>query len=189
MMICVSGFTQTPNKRHNDFYSVGDIGYVEFFFNSDGQSIGNAACFVRTDDKFVPFQSTNDFDRRLEWDKAKFDLMKQWLNRHLPRVNDLGAVEVTNTPPDAIPSHRGNRVDFGGGKIGLIQIQPLTYSSEYLKLMPQAVTNDYFSLNMYLDSTNTDGFLENLGAWVSPNSIVFRVDGKFYRLTIKHKMQ
>ncbi len=182
-----TGFTTSPNKRHTDFNAIGDLGYVEIFYNSDGESIGDAAIYFRTDEQFVPLQSTNDYYKRVSWEMTKFNAMKEWLNQHLPKVKDLGTVEVTNTPPNSISRGGGNRIDLGDGKICVIQIQPLTYSPGFLKFVLQAITNDYFSANLYLDSANSDGHLKDLGVRVSPKSMGFVVDGQFYRLTLKHK--
>ena len=30
------GYTTSPNKSHTDFNAIGDLGYVEIFYNSDG---------------------------------------------------------------------------------------------------------------------------------------------------------
>jgi|GEM_PF-1853322 hypothetical protein len=183
----ISGLTMTPDKRHTDFHAIGAIGYVELLYNTDGESIGDGVIYLRIDNKFVPFQSTNDLPKRLEWEAAKFASLKKWLNKHLPVVKDLGTVEVTNTPPGAISHGGGNRIILGGDKTCVIQIQPLTYSPEYLKMVPQAATNDYFSANLYLDSGNSDGQTKRLGSYASPKTIGFVVNGQFYRLTLKHK--
>lgn len=182
-----TGYTTYPNKRHTDFNAIGDLGYVEIFYNSDGENIGDAAIYFRTDEQFTPLQSTNDYDKRVSWEMAKFDAVKQWLDQHLPKIKDLGTIEVTNTPFNSISRGGGNRIDLGDGKICVIQIQPLNYSLEFLKLVPQAITNDYFSANLYLDSANSSGKLKDLGGRVSPKSMGFVVDGQFYRMVLKHK--
>ncbi len=45
------------NKNHTDLHSVGDIGYLEFFYQNDGNKIQTAALFFRADDKFVPLRT------------------------------------------------------------------------------------------------------------------------------------
>jgi len=182
-----SGYTLSPDKSHTDFNAIGNLGYVEIFYNSDGESIGDAAIYFRTDEQFVPLQSTNDYYQRVSWETTKLDAMKEWLDQHLPKVIDLGVVEVTNTPPELISRGGGNRIPLGGGNTCVIQIQPLTYSTEYLKFVPQAVTNDYFSANLYLEATNSGSHFKDLGGRDSPKIMGFVVDSQFYRLTIKHK--
>lgn len=182
-----SGYTSSPDKSHTDFNAIGNLGYVEIFYNSDGESIGDAAIFFRTDKQFVPLQSTNDYYRRVSWDMAKFDAVKEWLDQHLPKIKDLGTVEVTNTPPGAISHGGGNRLDLGGGKIGIIQFYALADMPEFLKANPQYTTNDSY-MCMYLASENSDGKLKDINSRRLPRSrksVIFVVDGQFYHLTLK----
>jgi hypothetical protein len=91
MMMMVSGaHTGDParDKSHTDLYAIGDIGYVEFYSQLDGENVQTAVIYFRADDKFVPLKSTNDFAKRLEWDKAKFEALKEWLDAHLIPVED-----------------------------------------------------------------------------------------------------
>ena len=43
-----------------------------------------------------------DFLPRLAWDKAKFALLKKWFDEHLPKIKDLGVVEVSESSPSHI---------------------------------------------------------------------------------------
>jgi hypothetical protein len=70
------------DKSHTDLHAIGDIGYVEFYYHLDGESIQTAVIYFRADDKFVPLKSTNDLPKRLAWDKGKFDALKEWLKAH-----------------------------------------------------------------------------------------------------------
>ncbi len=84
--MAVSGLTSVDpsrNKRHTDLHAIGDIGYVEFYYNLDGQSVQTRGVYFRADKNFVPLKSTNDFPKRLEWDKAKFEALKKWFDAHL----------------------------------------------------------------------------------------------------------
>jgi hypothetical protein len=183
------GYSTSPDKSHIDFNTIGDLGYVEIFYNSDGESIGDAAIYFRTDEHFVPLQSTNDYDKRLSWEMTKFDAVKEWLDQHLPKVKDLGTVEVTNTPPDSISHGGGNRLDLGGGKICIIQFYALADTPVFLKAHPQYTTNDC-SVCLYLAPTNSDGQLKDIHSYRSPRalkSVIFVVDDQFYRLTLIHK--
>jgi hypothetical protein len=88
------------DKSHTDLHGVGDIGYVEFYYQLDGESIQNAAIYFRTDDKFVPLKSTNDFSKRLDWDKSKFNALTNWLDAHLTPMTD-----TKKASPDATTTH------------------------------------------------------------------------------------
>jgi hypothetical protein len=91
LMLMVSGLHSTDpalNKSHTDLYAVGDIGYVEFYSQLDGEGVQNALIYFRADNKFVPLKSTNDFTARLAWDTAKFDALKTWFDSHLATVQD-----------------------------------------------------------------------------------------------------
>jgi hypothetical protein len=84
------------DKSHTDLHAIGDIGYVEFYYQLNGESVNNAAIYFRADDKFIPLKSTNDFSGRLEWDKGKLDALKNWLDTHL-----LSATDSKTSPPNA----------------------------------------------------------------------------------------
>ena len=183
------GYSTSPDKSHTDFNAIGDLGYVEIFYNSDGESIGDAAIYFRTDKQFVPLQSTNDYFRRVSWEMTKFDAMKKWLDQHLPKIKDLGTIEVTNIPPDSISQGGGNRMDLGGGKICIIQFYALADSPAFLKAKPQYTTNDCY-VCLYLAPANSGGQLKDIHSFRSPRSlksIIFVVDGQFYRMILKHK--
>ena len=84
------------DKSHTDLHAVGDIGYVEFYYQLNGESVQTAAIYFRADGKFVPLKSTNDFSKRLDWDKSKFDALKNWLDAHL-----VPATDTKKPPPNA----------------------------------------------------------------------------------------
>jgi hypothetical protein len=68
MMMMLSGMhtgDSARNKSHPDLYAIGDIGYVEFYSQIDGENIQTAVIHFRADEKFVPLKSTNDFPKRL----------------------------------------------------------------------------------------------------------------------------
>jgi hypothetical protein len=89
--ISFSGLLDGQDRSHRDLYAVGDIGYVEFFFERD-DSFKTAVLYARLDDKFVPLESANQFSKRLEWDKSKFDGIKKWLDSHALPVGDATKV-------------------------------------------------------------------------------------------------
>ena len=88
-----SGLRVAEDKSHQDLYAVDNLGYVQLFYELDGK-LATAVLYLPLDDRFVPFQSPNDFSRRLEWDKAKFDALQKWLDTHL-----VVPAEATNKPP------------------------------------------------------------------------------------------
>lgn len=65
-------------------------------------AVQTAVLYGRADKRFVPLKSPGDFDRRFEWDKAHFALIKKWLGRYLPRIKDLGTVEVMESAPTKV---------------------------------------------------------------------------------------
>ena len=66
---------------HLDLYALGNLGFIEYCYDLDG-SLHHVLFYARLDDKFVPLQSTNDFPRRLEWDRAKLNDLEKWLDDH-----------------------------------------------------------------------------------------------------------
>lgn len=176
------GYTLSPDKSHTDFNAIGDLGYVEIFYNSDGESIGDAAIYFRTDEQFVPLQSTNDYYKRVSWEMAKFNAMKEWLDQHLPKVKDLGTVEVTNSPSGSI-SRIGNRIELGEGKSCLID-----FRANPLITAQQAATNEFFYVDLYLSPTDSKKQFLEIAKVRSHKSVVFAVNGQFYQMTLKQKV-
>jgi hypothetical protein len=86
-VILFSGLLEGEDKAHRDLYAIGNIGYIEFFYERDAR-FKTAVLYARLDDEFVPLQSANDFPKRLEWDKAKFDALKRWFDEHLVPIDD-----------------------------------------------------------------------------------------------------
>ncbi len=76
-----------PQKRHVDYYRVGDIAFVEFVFHQDGERVHAAVVFFRPDAKFVPLHSEADLARRIAWEKKKWDRTKSWILQRLPKKN------------------------------------------------------------------------------------------------------
>lgn len=86
MLIMVSGLhTGNParDKSRTDLYAVGDIGYVELYSQLDGETVQAAVIYFRSDSAFIPLKATNDFAARLEWEKNKFNALKEWFDGHL----------------------------------------------------------------------------------------------------------
>jgi hypothetical protein len=102
----VSGLTDVskPDKRHADVYAVGDIGYIEFIFGQDGQTIAATVTCFRPDATFVPLKSTADISRRLEWDKQKLQLVESWLKARLAKDLRKDEEYELAAPPERSPS-------------------------------------------------------------------------------------
>jgi hypothetical protein len=157
------------DKSHTDLYAVGDIGYVEFYSHLDGKKVQSAVIYFRADKKFVPLTSTNDFSKRLEWDKAKFDALKKWLDHHI--ATDLGEVEVS----EARPSH----IDLVGVAGCILRIQVLH--------APNA-TNRSYRIGITKETPDPKGIelsCQSKSIERPGESFEFSMDGKFYRLTPK----
>ena len=163
------------DNPHIDLHAVADIGYIEFFYDVDGQSIQTAVIYFRADDKFVPLASTNDFSKRLEWEKAKLNDLEKWLSDNMPKLTDLGLVEVSRDHEcllqfDGIAACvRRNDLD------GLLQDPRwpyFVYGIDGEKRNTDGNDSDHHSdYFVTIDHTN--------------ESIGFSIDGKFYRMTPK----
>jgi len=75
-------------KLRPDLHAIGDIGYADFYYyQGESEDITTAILYHRSDDKFVPLKAADDFAKRLEWDKAKFESIKKWLDERLPKYD------------------------------------------------------------------------------------------------------
>lgn len=74
-----------PDKTHRDLYAIDQLGYVELVFNQDGERLHAALLYFREDTDFVPLKSKADLTARLNWERKKWELVKNWLVEHLPR--------------------------------------------------------------------------------------------------------
>ena len=77
------------NHDHSALYAIGDLGYVEIYYGIDGGHFVQAALYHRADKGFVPYTSSDDLNKRLEWDTSRFAAVKNWLDTHLPKVTDF----------------------------------------------------------------------------------------------------
>ncbi len=86
-MILLNGMIDVsePDRRHEDVYALGNIGYVKFFFYQDGQTMETVGMCFRPDAMFVPLKSTASVSRRLEWDRRKWQLVQAWLKARLAK--------------------------------------------------------------------------------------------------------
>ncbi len=88
------------NKNHTDLHAIGRLCYIELYYQNDGEHVQAAVLYGRADKHFVPLKSPDDFEKRLEWDKAQFALVKEWLDEHLPKSVSLDEVLL----PECLPS-------------------------------------------------------------------------------------
>ena len=74
-----------PQRRHVDYYRVGDLGFVQFVFHQAGERVHAAVVYFRPDAQFVPLRSKKDLARRIAWEKKKWERIKSWIIQHLPK--------------------------------------------------------------------------------------------------------
>jgi len=167
MSFFVSGRGATPpdvNKRHTDLHAIGDIGYLECYYASDGVHKDATVIYFRADDKFVPLASTNDFSKRLEWEKSKFDALNKWFDKNVS-LTELGVVEFS---PATL-----KRIDLGGGTACFIIANAVEGGS-------------YWGFTISKDTLNLDEKKKSMQSVSFKNRplgpMSFSIDGKFYRL-------
>lgn len=169
-MISLSGLLVTNDRSHRVLYAVGDIGYVEFFYHWDGESLGGAVFYARPDDKFIPLKTTNDFPKRMEWEKEKFEVFKSWVDKYMPTITNLGVVEVSESSP--------SRIDLSAGAACILTTRDIHNPNVPL----------WFTIDLAKETTNTEERLKSVqhrSIDQTNESIGFSIDGKFYRLTPK----
>lgn len=164
------GYSDAANKRHVDFHAIGDIGYLEVHYAYDGESIATCVIYFRADAKFVPLKSTNDISAREAWDNAKYDQLQDWLNDHMPRVKDLGEVEVSTSQP--------TRIDLGMGTVCIVSTRDIHCDTVpfWLSFDLAKETADINEKQKSMQYKSVDRLNEPVG---------FTMDGKFYRLIPK----
>jgi len=169
------GYNDAANKRHVDFHAVGNLGYLEVHYQFDGESVATAVIYLRADGQFVPLRSTKDIRRREVWDRARYERLKKWLDDHLPKLIDVGVVEVS-------PAHP-SRVNLGADTACILITRDI-----HVATVP-------FWLSIYIAKETSDPNDKSLWhRWPGvqyksvdrPGEPVgFTIDGKFYRLTPK----
>jgi hypothetical protein len=170
MMVGLSGLLVTNDLSHRVLYAVGDIGCVEFFYHCDGISLATVVFYAHSDDKFVPLKTADDLPERMEWDKKKFEAFKQWVDEHMPKITDLGEVEVAESSP--------SRVVLGSDTASIITTRVIHHPNVPL----------WFTIDLAKETTNTEERLKSMQNWSisrTNQSVGFSIDGKFYRLTPK----
>jgi hypothetical protein len=163
------GFGSPDNKSHTDWHAIGDAGYIDIYYQFNGDSVATAVIYARADANFVPFKNGADYTKRLEWDKAKLALMKKWLDEHLPKISDLGVVDVSPARPTVLK--------LGNGTNCIIRTQVLTRPG---------MDHDWYSLDFVLDLPGDvwEQKQPNYRSIDRPDQPVgIRFDGQFYQLT------
>jgi hypothetical protein len=89
--VLLSGLLVTNDQSHADLYAVGDVGYIEFIYQWDGSTeYARIVLYFRPDASFVPLKNADDFSRRLEWEKPKWQALQEWLDVHVPKPAKRG---------------------------------------------------------------------------------------------------
>jgi hypothetical protein len=99
-----------PQRRHEDVYSLGQIGYIKLYFLQDGETMENTTICFRPDTAFVPLKSAANISRRLQWEKRKWQLVEAWLKARLPR--DLRRDEPFELGPPSQGKSRALEADI-----------------------------------------------------------------------------
>ena len=171
-MIAVSGlgYSDAANKRHVDYHAIGDIGYLEAHYGFNGESIETCVIYLRADAQFVPLKSSNDIPAREIWDNVKFEKLEGWLNEHMPRLIDLGEVEVATNQP--------TRMDLGAGTVCVIKTQDIHCARVpfWLSLDLAKETADQTERQKSMQYKSISRINEPVG---------FTMGGKFYRMVPK----
>jgi hypothetical protein len=173
MMISESGLTPSgqPDKRHVEFYAIGDVGYLEAHYGFDGVWLAACAIHFRVGDEFVPLKSMADFSPRLEWDKTKFATLKKWFDEHLPKLTNLGVVEVSESSP--------SRIELGPDAACIINTRIIHHPN---------VTNLWYTIGLAKDTSDSGEMVKSMqykSIVRQGQSVGFSIDGKYYRLTPK----
>ena len=164
------GYSDAANKRHVDFHAIGDIGYLEVHYAYNGESIATCVIYFRADAGFVPLKSTNDIPAREAWDNAKYNKLLNWLDDHMPRVTDLGEIEVSTSQP--------TRIDLGMGTVCVVTTRDIHRDTVpfWLSIDLAKETADMNEKQKSMQYKSVSRLDESLG---------FTMDGKFYRLMPK----
>jgi hypothetical protein len=119
------------------------------------------------DDQFVPLKSTNDIPKRLAWDKSRFATLRQWLDAHLPKLTDLGVVEVSTTTNCLI--------HLGAGSTCSVSTQDQSFSDTFCL---------WFVLSKDTpDPKEKEQSLQFRSIWRRGEPVGFVMDGKYYCMT------
>jgi hypothetical protein len=175
-MIAESGrvWSDSANHKHVDYHAIGDVAYLEAYYQYDGVTLATCVIYLRTDDQFVPLRSyndsTNDISKRLTWDLARFATLQQWLNVHMPKLTDLGEVEVSASSP--------TRIDLGAGTACIVTTRDI-HVAEVPYWLSFELAKDT------ADPAEKKNSLQRISVERRGQSFGFSLDGKFYRLTPK----
>jgi len=171
-MIMESGlrYNDAANKRHIDYHTIGDLGYLEVHYAFDGESIATCVIYLRPDAGFVPLKSTNDIPPREAWDNAKFGQLQNWLKAHMPTVTDLGEVEVSTSQPALLG-------------LGMGAMCRITTRDIHNDTVPFWLSINLEKETVDLDEKHKSAQYKSVTRTNEP--LGFAMDGKFYQLTPK----
>ena len=72
----------SKNKNHIEFYRVDDLGYLQIIYQIDGVSVAGSVFYFKTDLDYTPLKNKSDFTKRMAWDKARFEQIKDWISNN-----------------------------------------------------------------------------------------------------------
>jgi len=81
-------WTEDPeeNHGHTDFHQVGDFAGVEVWYGIDGKTPFMAMFFFKTDAEFVAIKAADDLEKRLAWDRARWEFFNAWVEHRMAQV-------------------------------------------------------------------------------------------------------
>jgi hypothetical protein len=195
-MVVLSGRSLDSHARwRTDLHPLGNLGYIEVYYQWDGTNIATAVLYHKSDKGFAPLRFREPFPQklaldqatlrglgkwlgnyvvpdgytaRLAWDKARFRDIQGWLNLHLPGITDLGVI--------TIPTSTTTRINLGTNVDCIIRTSMLPWP---------VTTNDRYSLTLSFGTTNTEDSQTSRIVDHPGQPISFSFGGKSYRLTTK----
>jgi len=73
----ISGFCY--NSVPPSFYSISDLGGVLIYPYGDGKKVCASLVYLKIDEKFTPVRSPSDYRARMDWDTAKLNRLRAWV--------------------------------------------------------------------------------------------------------------
>jgi hypothetical protein len=79
------------NKDHTESYAIEKVGRLDVYYGLDGETPCHVHFYLEMDDHFVKLGRVENVERRLAWERPKFNKMVDWLER---RWNEVVVWEV-----------------------------------------------------------------------------------------------
>ncbi len=68
-------------KDESRFYAISDIGGILMLPFGHGEQLSAVFIYLKIDDKFVPIRSVADYRARMDWDRAKLNQLRSWVEK------------------------------------------------------------------------------------------------------------